>query len=185
MRRTLLGVLAGLLLVAAGIFWWQGRVEPEVGTLPAAAPASGGALALPSGTGGDPRGAAPPEASAITREQRRFDRFDRDRNGRITRTEILLPRVPAFKKLDANGDNLLSFEEWAARTTTKFQAADANHDGWLSRPEYATTKPKPKPKPACRCAAPARKPAARAGKAPAAPPSDRDDESDDDAEPAF
>ena len=185
MNRTLLGVLAGLLLVAAGIFWWQGRANTEVGEGPPASFASG-ALPdeLPSGEPGGLRGAAPPEATEITREQRRFDRLDHDRDGRITRNEMLAPRAAAFRKLDVNHDNLLTFEEWAAKTADKFKAADANGDGALNRLEYATTKPKaaPKSKPACRCekapAAAGKKGATRPRRAPAIDESTGGDEAE-------
>lgn len=154
MNRVLLGTLGGLLLVAAGIFWWQGRAQTEVGTpLPASLLAAAGASPadLPSADPAGAQGVAPPEATEVTREQRRFDRLDHDRDGRITRNEMLAPRAAAFRKLDLNDDNLLTFEEWAAHTSDRFKGADANGDGWLGRAEYATTRPRAKPKPACRC----------------------------------
>lgn len=158
MNRVLLGVLVGLLLVAAGLFWWQGRADMAVGVPPPASPAG-----LPSANASGTIGVAPPEATEVTREMRRFDRFDRDRDNRITRNELLAPRADAFRKLDVNHDNLLTFEEWAVRTSDKFKGADANADGWLSRTEYATTKPKPKIKPVCRCAPPAKAASGRKG----------------------
>nr|WP_246333056.1 hypothetical protein [Sphingomicrobium lutaoense] len=46
----------------------------------------------------------------------------------------------------------MRFEEWAIRTIEKFEGADANGDGLLTREEYATSAPKPrKKKPACKC----------------------------------
>lgn len=178
MNRILLGVLAGLLLVAAGLFWWQGRADTQVGkALPTLAAANGDALApLPSGDPDGRIGVAPPEASEVTREMRRFNRFDRDRDSRISRNEMLAPRAAAFRKLDVNHDNLLTFDEWAVKTETKFQTADANRDGWLSRAEYATTKPKPKAKPACRCT-----PLPRGARAAAV--AEEHDDSGDDGEP--
>jgi hypothetical protein len=159
MNRVLLGVLGGLLLVAVGIFWWQGRGYTEVGSAPPKLALAGSGVptdALPNSDPNGRRGNAPPEASEVTREQKRFDRLDRDRDGRITRNEVLSPRAAAFRKLDVNHDNLLTFEEWSVRTTDRFAGADANRDGWLSRVEFATTKPKRSAKPACRCAAAAR-----------------------------
>ncbi len=64
---------------------------------------------------------------------------------------MLSSRTKAFKALDSDGNNLLSFEEWAAATGDRFAAADANKDGKVTPPEFAATAPKPKPKPACRC----------------------------------
>src|SRR3546814_1864328 len=76
------------------------------------------------------RSAAPPpaapEASEQKREERRFNRYDKDRDEAITREEYLASRRKAFAKLDVNGDGRLSFEEWAIRTTDKFAKADAD-----------------------------------------------------------
>jgi len=152
-NRTLLGALAALLLVAAGVFWWQGRAETSTGTPPPDATAHGIAdpNALPSADGRGLRGAALPEADEMSREQRRFDRFDRDRDGRITRNELLAPRADSFRKLDTDHNNLLSFEEWAVKTGNRFKGADSNGDGALTRPEFATTKPKLGQQPQCNC----------------------------------
>ena len=168
MNRTLLGAFAALFLAAGGLFWWQGRAAIDPGKLPlvgAASALSGGDLSLPTADGKGLSGPALPEANEATREQRRFDRLDRNRDGRITRNEMLAPRVAAFRKLDTDGNNLLTFEEWAVRGSNRFKAADANGDGILDRTEFATTKPKPRVAPTCRCG-----PAGRAGpknKAPA------------------
>ena len=133
MNRIVLGAIGALLLVGAGIFWWQGRAETE-------------------------RGAAPPALDEVTREQRRFDRLDRNRDGRITRVEMLGPRVAAFRKLDTDHNNLLSFEEWAVKTSDRFRGADRNGDQALTREEFAATKPKPAKHEECRCT-PIRRPA--------------------------
>jgi hypothetical protein len=182
MNRILFGVLGGLLLVAAGLFWWQGRGYNSVGAAPPRLGAASGTPldALPSGDPNGLHGAAPPEASEVTREQKRFDRLDRDRDGRITRNEMLSPRAAAFRKLDTNHDNLLTFEEWSVRTTDRFAGADVNRDGWLSRAEYATTKPVHKGKPACRCAPVAKR---RGGKTPIPAPDDSSGGDDDAGEP--
>jgi Ca2+-binding EF-hand superfamily protein len=60
-------------------------------------------------------------------------------------------RTKAFKALDKDGDNLLSFEEWAVATSDRFAAADADKDGKLTPAEFATTAPKRSAKPKCRC----------------------------------
>lgn len=151
MNRTVLGAFAALLLVATGLFWWQGRAALDVGDpLP---PAADNATdeGLPDATGQGLRGAAPPAANEVTKEQRRFDRLDRNRDGKITRVEMLSPRVAGFRKLDADGNNLLSFEEWAVKTSNRFKGADGNGDGNLDRGEFVKTKPKAKAKPACNC----------------------------------
>lgn len=153
MNRLVLGAVAALLLVAAGLFWWQGRAETESGAPPpdlaiaeTAAPGP-----LPSADGKGQRGPEPPEASEATREHRRFARLDRDLDGRITRSEMMSTRTRDFRRLDTDGNNLLSFEEWAIATGSRFNAADGNGDLWLSREEFATTKPREQPKPKCRC----------------------------------
>ena len=96
-------------------------------------------------------GPAPPEASELTKEQRRFFRYDRNRDWRITRTEMLSSRTDAFRKLDKDGNNLLDFEEWAVATVTKFEGADADGDNRLTPAEFATTAPKPRRKSRCAC----------------------------------
>lgn len=155
MNRVLIGAMATLLLVASGVFWWEGRAADERNApAPRLALASDASAAaedeLPEADAGDAIGPALPQASEQSREQRRFDRLDKDRDNRITRNEMLSPRVKDFRKLDVDGNNLLTFEEWATATSNKFKGADANGDGVLDRGEYATTKAKPK-KPACKC----------------------------------
>jgi len=65
---------------------------------------------------------------------------------------MLAARAAAFRKLDTDHNNLLSFEEWAIKTSDRFKGADANRDGTLSRDEFATTRPKRPNKPKCDCA---------------------------------
>lgn len=180
MNRIVLGAVAALMLVAAGLFWWQGRAATEQGAPPPGAPSLPAAdEPLPFADADGMRGAAPPEADPVSREQRRFDRVDRNRDGRITANELLAPRAAAFRKLDTDGNNLLTFQEWALRTSTRFRNADGNRDNALTREEFATTKPNPPARPVCRCspmprgAAPARK-----GAAPPPPVDDSADEGD-------
>src|SRR3954470_5576476 len=134
------GAASALLLAAAGFFIWTGRAQQEVAALPNAPAAESGGAGADSGSP-----ATPPSADDRTREQRRFDRSDRDRDGRITLVELTYPRQRAFARLDTNHDGRLSFEEWATRTLTKFSTADANRDGALDRPEFATTAPRRRP----------------------------------------
>lgn len=143
----------GLVLAGVGVVWWQARAsiensappppEPEITASPDELP-----LADVSGLAGP----TPPEVSARTKEQARFDRYDRNRDNKISRNELLSTRTAAFRKLDKDGNNLLTFEEWAVTTVDKFEGADANTDGYLTREEFATTAPKPVvKKPACKC----------------------------------
>jgi len=149
LNRIVLGALAALALVGIGLFWLQGRAQVEKGAPPPVVP-SATPTGLPSGDLAAVSGPGLPKASELTREQQRFFRYDRNRDLKITRDEMLSTRVDDFRKLDKDGNNLLTFEEWAAATTDRFAAADANHDGILSQAEFATTAPKRKPK--CGCA---------------------------------
>lgn len=152
MNRMILGAVAALLLAAAGLFWWQGRAETERGSPPPLAPRLAvDPESLPIGEADGLVGLAPPEASEATREQRRFDRVDRNRDQIITRNEMLALRASAFKALDTDHNNLLTFEEWAVRTSNKFKGADANGDARLTRSEFSATRPKPARKPDCKC----------------------------------
>lgn len=92
-----------------------------------------------------------PEASPATREQKRFGRYDKDRDGKVTRDEYLAARRKAFAKLDVNGDGRLDFDEWAVKATTKFAAADRDTSGAMTAAEFATTavKRKPASRPKC------------------------------------
>ena len=155
MNRIVLGAVSALLFAGAGLFWWQGKAQTDNAAPPVAAPLEAPLGAppdeIPTEDGEGLMGAGLPEASEATREEKRFNRLDRNRDNLISRSEALSPRVAAFRKLDTDHNNLLSFEEWAVATSNKFKGADANGDGQLTRPEFATTKPKVPKKPACRC----------------------------------
>ncbi|MFZ3482510.1 EF-hand domain-containing protein [Sphingomonas sp. 3-13AW] len=140
------GVLSALLLATAGIFVFRGSAQVEA-PLPSPQAAPGSRAPLPP-----QEPAAVPSATARTREQKRFDRYDKDRNGRVTREEYLASRKKAFAKLDANGDGRLTFDEWAVKTTTKFAKADADRSAALDAAEFATTAVQRKA--AARCACP-------------------------------
>ncbi|MGZ3234706.1 MAG: hypothetical protein ACXWI5_11640 [Croceibacterium sp.] len=151
MNRIVLGALVALALVGIGLFWLQGRAQVEKGAPPPVVPTAA-PTGLPSGDLAGVSGPGLPSASKLTREQQRFFRYDRNRDLKITRDEMLSTRVDDFRKLDKDGNNLLTFEEWAVATSDRFAAADADHDGILSQAEFATTAPKRKPKPKCGCA---------------------------------
>lgn len=152
MNRLVLGAVGALLLVGIGLFWWQGRAEVEQGAPPPMPMPVESPDELPEADVSGLAGPAPPEATELTREQRRFFRYDRNRDLKITRREMLSTRTDAFRKLDKDGNNLLTFEEWAVATVEKFEKADANDDQELTQAEFATTAPKPaKKRPTCRC----------------------------------
>lgn len=152
MGRFIAGSISALLLATAGLFWWQGRASQEERAV-TASPEPPSDDSLPEGDA-NAFGEAPPmppSATTRTREERRFDRYDRDRDNIITRNEMMASRARDFRKLDSDGNNLLTFDEWAARTGERFVAADANKDGKLVRPEFAATAPEKAKKPACKC----------------------------------
>lgn len=154
MNRIALGAILALVLTGVGLFWWQGRAEVERGAPPPApldASKLENDLELPQAVVGDLLGPEPPQATELTREQRRFFRYDRNRDLRISRNEMLSSRTEAFRKLDVDDNNLLTFEEWAVATVDRFEGADADDDNWLTPTEFATTKPRPRASPACRC----------------------------------
>lgn len=156
MSRLVLGAVSALLLAGAGLFWWQGQASVEASAPPAppgvVEPLAGAPLEeLPDEDGEGMQGAALPAANEASREEKRFNRIDRNRDNLISRTEAMQPRVAAFRKLDRDGNNLLSFEEWAVTTSNRFKKADADGNNSLNRTEFATTKPKASKKPGCKC----------------------------------
>lgn len=151
MWRYAVGGVAALLLVAAGIFLFNTRATTDR-ALPAAPPAVAG-----DDEGQDDVAGIVPEATRKTREQKRFGRYDKDRNGAITREEYLTPRRKAFAKLDANHDGTLGFDEWAVKTEARFAEADKDKSGAMSPAEFAATAPKRTIRARCACQ-PAAKP---------------------------
>jgi Ca2+-binding EF-hand superfamily protein len=73
-------------------------------------------------------------------ERASFDLVDRDKDGRLSRVELLTPnrlrdeaRDEQFHVLDANQDGRLSPTE---RNGSSLEWLDRNKDGYVSRPEY-------------------------------------------------
>ena len=155
MWRYLAGGVAALLMVGAGwlLFGSRARSDAVLPAAPArlASQAEGGSAAPP---------ATVPEATARTREEKRFGRYDKDRSGQVTRDEYLASRRKAFAKLDADRDGRLSFEEWSAKTLTKFATADKDKSGAMSPTEFATTAVKRSTRPRPNCPPLTRQPAA-------------------------
>ena len=150
MNKIVLGAFVAMLLLGIGLFWLQGRAEVERGAPPPTAPATR-PEGLPTADVAGLQGPAPPVASELSREQQRFFRYDRNRDLRISRNEMLSTRTDAFRDLDKDGNNLLTFEEWAVTTVQRFDQADADRNGELTQKEFATTAPKPVATPHCRC----------------------------------
>lgn len=157
--KYLIGGLFAILAISAGLFWWQSNASAPL-AIPIAPPPEAqidpaDIESLPEADPNAPQfGEAPPtppRASILSREERRFNRYDLDRNDEISRIEMMASRTKAFKKLDVDGNNLLSFEEWAVSTSDRFAKADSNKDKKLTRGEFKTTKAKSSPKPRCKC----------------------------------
>ena len=145
MWRFLAGAIASILMMTGAFLMWQGHAQDGPALPPAPAKAAGPSILAK-------KPLAAPEATEKTREEKRFDRADRDNDGKIVMSELLDPRRKSYAKLDKDGDGKLSFEEWAHTTIDKFRGADGNRDSLLTRAEYATTAPPPrKPKPKCGC----------------------------------
>src|SRR3990170_8125336 len=108
MARFLAGAAACFLLITGAFLLWQGQAQ-EPPLLPDAPPARAGQPSMVVA------GAIPqaPEATPKSREQKRFSRADKDKDGRIAREELLGPRRKAYAKLDVDRNGTVSFEEWA------------------------------------------------------------------------
>jgi hypothetical protein len=146
MARFIAGAAACLLFVTGAFLLWQGRAQ-DASMLPEAPPAAAGPPSMIV-AGTVPQA---PEATAQSREEKRFSRADKDKDGKIAKEELLAPRRKAYAKLDADGNGALSFDEWAAKTLTKFGGADKDRTGSLTPAEYATTAPPPPKKKRCAC----------------------------------
>ncbi|HMP45288.1 MAG TPA: hypothetical protein PKD99_09305, partial [Sphingopyxis sp.] len=97
LSRFLVGGIASALLLTGGVFMWKGYTQiadeevipeppPDPGPIPVAGPNA------------PKRGPAPPELPAATqasREERRFNRYDRNRDERISRIEMMSTRTAA------------------------------------------------------------------------------------------
>lgn len=151
MKLARIAAPAGAILMLGGavLLWSQadgGRADanaPAAAAAPAAAPEAG-----PYPTEDIPALeeefepallAAPPPPREKTREEKRFDRVDRNRDGWISQAEFLAQRKRNFDRLDRNGDGVLSFEEYAIEGIQRFAEVDRNRDGRLSREEFAAT----------------------------------------------
>ena len=132
MGRFVAGVASAVLLMAAGAFGWQSLNTPA-SAIPEPPAASDAPLGLADV-------AAPLEATEKTREEKRFSRYDKDKNGAVSRDEYLLSRRKAYAKLDTNRDGTLSFDEYAVKTTAKFAKADGDRTGALTPAEFLTTR---------------------------------------------
>ncbi len=155
MKKFAAGAAGMMLMLTAGLFIWigaQGQDNPIPEAPPPpkqAEPESLPVAELDAETLG-PAPPTPPKAYKASREEMRFNRYDRNRDEIITRLEMMSSRTDSFRKLDKDGNNLLTFEEWAVATSDRFVRADGNANGQLTRTEFRTTRPK-RSKPRCKC----------------------------------
>lgn len=140
MRRWVaLGVMAVLLM--GGIYLF---IRPSAHPNAALAQAATG---VPADTTAAPLVAPSSDVTREIRETRRFNRYDKDRDGTITRDEYFVSRRKASMRLDLDRDGKLSFDEYNARASKKFIEADASQDAKLSPVEFATTAAKRRARP--------------------------------------
>ena len=145
MLRFFAGAAACFLLLTGAFLIWQSRAENAPGLPGAPAARAAGASLF----GGTPLEA--PEASAKTREEKRFSRYDKNKDGKVEPDEYLGARRRNFDKLDLDHNGALSFQEYAAKGIEKFNNA-GGRKGWLSATEFVATAPPPaKRKSTCSC----------------------------------
>ena len=144
MARFLAGAAACFLLLTGAFLIWQSRAQ-QASTLPPAPPprAASPAMVVPGRL-------EAPEASPKSREERRFSRYDKNKDGKVQAPEYLAARQRNFEKLDADHNGALSFQEYAVSGIEKFNAA-GGRKGWLSPAEFVATAPPPPKKPKCSC----------------------------------
>lgn len=143
--RYLAGAAVALLLSTGVFFLWQSHAEsaPSLPSAPEARPASAFLTAA-----GPLRA---PEATPRSREEKRFSRYDRDKDGKVESAEYFASRKKNFDKLDADHNGSLSFQEYAVKGIEKFNAADHDRSGWLTAAEFALTAPPPPKHKSCSC----------------------------------
>ena len=153
MLRFLAGVASCFLLMTGAFLIWQSRAE-HAPAFPSAPEPRGYGTSLLSG-GEEPLRA--PEADPKTRLEKRFSRYDKNKDGKVEADEYLAARRRNFDKLDLDHNGALAFPEYAAKGIEKFNAA-GGRKGWLTEAEFANTAP-PAPKHrTCSCRAPAAEP---------------------------
>jgi hypothetical protein len=147
--RFLAGAAACFLLMTGAFLLWQSRAAERPG-LPAAPPARAASGFSFGGNGV----LQAPEASPRSREEKRFSRYDKNKDGKVQAEEYLAARQRNFAKLDADHNGALSFAEYAVKGIEKFNAAGGKK-GWLSPAEFVATAPPPPKHKTCSCNSPA------------------------------
>jgi hypothetical protein len=146
MLRFLAGAAACFLLMTGAFLIWQSRAAEGPSLPNAPSPRAFSASMVSDGS------LQAPEASAKSREEKRFSRYDHNKDGKVEADEYLAARHRDFDKLDSDHNGALSFQEYAVKGIEKFNAAGGKK-GWLSATEFvATAPPAPKHK-TCSCGA--------------------------------
>ena len=144
MLRFFAGVAACFLLMTGAFLIWQSRAATSPGLPAAPAPRQASASLF----GSEPLQA--PEASPKSREEKRFSRYDKNKDGKVQADEYLAARRRNFDKLDVDHNGGLSFQEYAIKGIEKFDAAGGKK-GWLSPAEFVATAPPPPKHRTCSC----------------------------------
>lgn len=109
---------------------------------------------MPPPPPGDDMAAGITRDDTLARADKRFDRMDANRDGKLTADEVPArpmapppaadaatpPPPPAggnrlFARLDANGDGAVDHAEYRAWAARRFDRVDANHDGTIDAAE--------------------------------------------------
>lgn len=144
MLRFLAGVAACFLLLTGAFLIWQSHAEQGPSLPSAPTPRAFSASMLSQ----EPLQA--PEATAKSREEKRFSRYDKNKDGKVQAPEYLAARQRNFDKLDADHNGALSFQEYAVKGIEKFNGAGGKK-GWLSPAEFVATAPPPPKHRTCSC----------------------------------
>ena len=145
MLRFLAGAASAFLLLTGAFLIWQSRASERAGLPPAPASRSYTASMVTQ----QPLEA--PEATPQSRAEKRFSRYDKNKDGKVQADEYLAARRKNFDKLDLDHNGALSFQEYAAKGIEKFNGADHGRKGWLTEAELATTAPPPAKHKTCSC----------------------------------
>jgi hypothetical protein len=162
--RFFAGVAVCFLLMTGAFLLWQSHAEHAAVAPDGSTPRSSSGFSL---FGSDDSLQAP-DASEKTREQKRFSRYDKNKDGKVQIDEYLAARRKNFDKLDLDHNGQLAFQEYAAKAIEKFNGA-GGRKGFLTEAEFATTAP-PRAKhrkTGCSCRAPAPEPQVEQEPAPA------------------
>ena len=143
MLRFFAGVATCFLFMTGAFLLWQSHAA-EGPKLPDAPPARS------AGLFGSDMPLKAPEASSKSRDEKRFSRYDKNKDGKVQADEYLAARHRNFDKLDADHNGALSFEEYAVKGVEKFNAA-GGRKGWLSPAEFVATAPPQAKRKACSC----------------------------------